>query len=45
MTEKTEKQKLILAVPKGRILEQLMPIFKTVGLQLEAAFLMFQTVG
>ena len=38
MTEKTEKQKLILAVPKGRILEQLMPIFKTVGLQLEAAF-------
>lgn len=38
MTDKMEKQKLILALPKGRILEQLMPIFKVVGLQPEPAF-------
>ena len=36
--DKTDKQKLILAVPKGRILDQLMPIFKAVGLQPEPAF-------
>jgi len=34
----TDKQKLILAVPKGRILDQLMPIFGQIGLQPEAAF-------
>ena len=38
MTDKTDKEKLILAVPKGRILQQLMPIFKAVGLQPEPAF-------
>ena len=38
MTEKTDKQKLILAVPKGRILDQLAPIFKAVGLQPDPAF-------
>ena len=38
VTDKTQTQKLILAVPKGRILDQLMPIFKTVGLQPEPAF-------
>jgi len=34
----TDKQKLILAVPKGRILDQLMPIFQQTGLQPESAF-------
>ena len=38
MTDETDKQKLILAIPKGRILDQLMPIFKVIGLQLEPAF-------
>ena len=38
MTDQMDKQKLILAVPKGRILKQLMPIFKAVGLQPESAF-------
>ena len=38
VTDKMDKQKLILAVPKGRILEQLIPIFKVVGLQPEPAF-------
>ena len=38
VTNKTDKQKLILAVPKGRILDQLTPIFKAVGLQPEPAF-------
>ena len=38
VTDNIDKQKLILAVPKGRILEQLMPIFKAVGLQPEPAF-------
>ena len=38
VTSKTDTQKLILAVPKGRILDQLMPIFKTVGLQPEPSF-------
>lgn len=38
VTDKKETQKLILAVPKGRIVNQLMPIFKAVGLQLEPAF-------
>ena len=38
VTEKTDEQKLILAVPKGRILEQLMPILKAVGLRPESAF-------
>ena len=38
VTDKTDKQKLILAVPKGRILDQLTPIFKAVGLQPEPAF-------
>ena len=33
-----DRQKLILAVPKGRILDQLMLIFKTVGIQPEPAF-------
>ncbi|MGB0163589.1 MAG: ATP phosphoribosyltransferase [Candidatus Puniceispirillaceae bacterium] len=38
MALQTDKQKLILAVPKGRILDQLMPIFGQIGLQPEAAF-------
>ena len=38
MTDKMETQKLILAVPKGRIQKQLVPIFKAVGLQPEPAF-------
>ena len=38
VTDKTDIQKLILAVPKGRILKQLMPIFKAIGLQPEPAF-------
>ena len=38
VTDKTAKQKLIMAVPKGRILDQLMPIFEAVGLQPEPAF-------
>ena len=38
VADNKDKQKLILAVPKGRILDQLMPIFKVVGLQLEPAF-------
>ena len=38
MAFQTDKQKLILAVPKGRILDQLMPIFGQIGLQPEAAF-------
>ena len=38
MTDQMDKQKLILAVPKGRILNQLMPIFKAVGLLPEPAF-------
>ena len=38
VTAKTDKQKLVLAVPKGRILDQLMPIFTHAGLQPEPAF-------
>ena len=38
MAVQTDKQKLILAVPKGRILDQLMPIFQQTGLQPESAF-------
>lgn len=38
MTAQTDKQKLVLAVPKGRILDQLMPIFTHAGLQPEPAF-------
>jgi len=38
VTDKTDRQKFILAVPKGRILEQLMPILEAVGLQPEPAF-------
>ena len=38
MADTTDKQKLIMAVPKGRILKQLMPIFKAVGLKPEPAF-------
>ena len=38
VTDKTDKQKLILALPNGRILDQLTPIFKAVGLQPEPAF-------
>ena len=34
----TSVQKLIMAVPKGRILEQVMPVFKEAGLIPEAAF-------
>lgn len=38
MALQSDKQKLILAVPKGRILDQLMPIFSEIGLQPEPAF-------
>ena len=38
MALQTDKQKLILALPKGRILDQLMPIFGQIGLQPEPAF-------
>ena len=38
VTDKKDKQKLIMAVPKGRILEQLTPILKEVCLQPEPAF-------
>lgn len=38
MAVQTDKQKLILAVPKGRILDQLMPIFQQTGLQPESGF-------
>ena len=44
MALQTDKQKLILAVPKGRILDQLMPIFGQIGLQPEA-FLTLRTGG
>lgn len=36
--QKTEPQKLILAVPKGRILEEVAPIFKACGIEPEADF-------
>ena len=39
LTNKTDKQKLILAIPKGRILKQLTLIFEAIGLELEPAFL------
>ena len=41
----TAKTPLILALPKGRILQQIMPLLASVGIEPEAGFMLRMTGG